>query len=102
MKSILILLMFSLCATPAAAAQKRKRTPPRSKTMAKKSESDAAAAPTVAGSPVTVLTKDGNKVSGQVIALDASAIKVKSADQESSIPLTTVSSLSFGESASEP
>src|SRR5215472_3245339 len=102
MKSILILLMFSLCAPPGGEAQKRKRTPSRPKSTAKKSNSDAGAPPTVAGTPVTVTSRDGNKVSGQLVALNDSAVKVKTGDQESSILLTTVSSLSFGESASEP
>jgi len=102
MKSILILVMFSLCLPAAAQAQKRKRAPSRPKSTAKKSDSDAGAPPTVAGSPVIVLSRDGNKISGQLVALDALAIKVKTADQESSIPLTTVSWLSFGESALEP
>jgi len=101
MKSILIPVMLSLCLPASAQAQKRKSAPSRTKSTARKANPDAAAA-TIAGSPVTVLTKDGNKVSGQVVSLDASAVKVKTADQESSIPLPTVASLSFGESVSEP
>jgi hypothetical protein len=108
MKSILMLVALSLCVTPLAQAQKRKGSSSRSKSTgrsrssAKKPAADTtAAAPTITGSPVIITTRDGNKITGQIVDLNVSAVRVKASDQESSVQLTAVSSLSFGTSSDE-
>jgi hypothetical protein len=100
MKWMLIFLALSLSAPPLARAQRRKGSSPR-KSTTKKAAADAPATPSIAGSPVVVVTRDGNKLSGEILDLNASAVRIKAADQESSVSLTSVSSLSFGSSSSE-
>jgi len=104
MKSILMFVTLSLCLTTLAGAQRRKGSSSRSqasskKPSAKKPAADAPATPTIAGSSVTIVTKDGTKITGEVVDMSVSAVRVKAADQESSLPMTAVSSLSFGQAS---
>ena len=55
--------------------------------------------PPVMGSHITVVTKDGKRVSGQVTDFTALAIQVKSDSGPSTVPVDSVASISFGSGA---
>jgi hypothetical protein len=46
--------------------------------------------------PVIVLTRNGDKIAGTIVDMNAFSIRVKSDGLESALPLDTISSLSFG------
>jgi hypothetical protein len=92
MKSLVALLLVSLCIGASAAAQKRKRAPSRS--------SGQPAAPTntkprILGSTVVIITKNGDRISGELLDLTAYSARIKADNLESSIALDTVASISF-------
>jgi hypothetical protein len=69
------------------------------KRSAKPAAPTAAAAPEIppiVGSQIVLLTKDGKRVTGQVVDITALAIQVKSDGGTSAVPLASITSMSFG------
>jgi hypothetical protein len=95
MNRICSLLLVVAVLVPAEAAQRRKQTRPR---VVNKKPPASAAKPSspLAGKPVIVLTRNGDRIAGTVVDMNALSIRVKSDGLESALPLDTISSLSFG------
>ena len=92
MKSLIALLLISLCISASVEAQKRKRAPSRS--------SGQPAGPTntkprILGSTVVIITKNGDRITGELLDLTAYSARIKADNLESSIALDTVASISF-------
>jgi len=93
---ILTLIVLSLFST--AGAQKQKKTaPPKKKPIAHKpSPPVITGTARVIGSKVFIETKNGDRVSGELLDLTAYSIRLRSENLESTIALDTISQLSFG------
>lgn len=98
-RSIVVVLIIALAASTTANAQKRKR--PASRTRASKSQQPAAPVtrPRIIGSSVLIITRNGDRISGEVLDLTAYSIRIRSNNLESTISLDTIASLSFGGAA---
>lgn len=93
--TILTLVAFSFF--PTAEAQNRKKTPPKKKPVAQKSSSPVStSAPRVVGSKVFIETRNGDRISGELVDLTSYSIRLRSDKLESTIALDTVAQLSFG------
>lgn len=92
MKSIVILILISLFATAPADAQKRKKAPARPRAASQPSE---ASKPRTIGSTVVIITKNGDRITGELLDLTAYSVRIKADNLESSIALDTIASLSF-------
>lgn len=104
MKFVLTILIVSLTIISTEGAQ-------RSKSKGKRPASRPPAAtapkttPRIIGSPVVIVTKNGDRIAGQLLDLTAYSVRIKAANLESTIALDTVASLSFGSTpppAAEP
>jgi hypothetical protein len=86
----------------AAVGQKRKkgRSPARSRSTAARSE-PAASGPRMVGTPVVIITKNDDRITGTLVDLTAYSIRIKADNLESTISLDRIASLSFG-AASTP
>jgi hypothetical protein len=97
-KRIIFILFLSLSMTTVAQAQKSKR--PRSTTRKPVVKTAPAtpvtAAPPVIGSPITILTKGGDKLSGQLVDVSSYSLRIRSDNLESAIPMESIVSISFG------
>jgi len=93
MKSIITMLIVALCAGAVSEAQTRKK-PARAKATA--TQPADASKPRIIGSTVTIITKNGDRISGELLDLTAYSVKFKADNLESTIALDTIASLSFG------
>jgi hypothetical protein len=93
MKSIIAILIVSLCVGAASEAQTRKKKPARSR--AASSQPDATTKPRIIGSTVSIVTKNGDRITGELLDLTAYSVKFKADNLESTIALDTIASLSF-------
>jgi hypothetical protein len=97
MRSLIAVMVVALCAGAAADAQKRKKkAPPRSRTTAGETSAAALAKPRILGSTVVIMTKNGDRLSGELLDLTAYSVRLRADNLESTIALDTVESLSFG------
>ncbi len=92
MKLLIAPLIVSLILIPAEAAQRRKRPVPKKKPTPPAET----IAPRIAGTPVTVVDKNGNELRGQVLDINAYSLKINSAGLVSTIAFETIHSLTFG------
>lgn len=92
MKPIVVLLTV-LCFT-AVPANSQKRKKPASRSHAAAQPSDASK-PRMIGSTVIIMTKNGDRITGELLDLTAYSVRIKADNLESSIALDTVASLSF-------
>jgi len=93
---LIILTLVALSFIPTAEAQKRK-TPPKKKAVAQKSSPPpSTSAPRMVGSKVFIETKNGDRISGELVELTSYSIRLRSDKLESTIALDTVAQLSFG------
>jgi len=105
MKAIGALLILSLLTAAPASAQKRKKPVARSHAAAQPPESSK---PRIIGSTVVIITKNGDRITGELLDLTAYSVRIKADNLESSIALDTIASLSFngtspsGERDSQP
>jgi hypothetical protein len=97
MRYIVALLIISLCAG-VSTAQKRKKPAPRTRSTTSPS-SAAVNKPRIIGAPIVIITKNGDRITGELLDLTAYSARIRSNNLESSIALDTVASLSFGEAA---
>ena len=89
---LLLFLIVTLCST---GFSQRRRKAPSAKAGAVKPESAARpVAPTV-GSTINLVTKNGDKLSGELVDLTAFSVRFKSNNLESTLPLESIASLSF-------
>lgn len=100
MKSIIALLILSLLTAPAS-AQKRKKPASRSRRTNSQPSSAAVSKPRIIGSTVVIITRNGDRITGEVLDLTAYSIRIRANNLESTIALDTIASLSFG-NASAP
>jgi hypothetical protein len=92
MKSLIALLFISLCVGASAEAQKRKRAPSRSNGQPAGPTNNK---PRILGSIVVITTKNGDRITGELLDLTAYSARIKADNLESSIALDTVASISF-------
>jgi hypothetical protein len=96
MKSIVAFVIVSLLVAAPAAAQKRKKAPARSHAASQPAD---ASKPRMVGSTVVIITKNGDRITGELLDLTAYSVKIKADSLESSIALDTIASLSFSGAA---
>jgi hypothetical protein len=99
-KKIIFILFFSLCVGAIAEAQKSKRPRSATKKPVAKSAPTTPATPTapVIGSTVNILTKGGDKLTGQLLDISAYSVRIRSDNLDSAIPMESITSISFGSS----
>ena len=97
MRSLIAVIVISLCAGTAAEAQKRnKKTPARTRTSGAQPSAATLTKPRIIGSTVVLITKNGDRITGEVLDLTAYSVRLKADNLESTIALDTIASLSFG------
>jgi hypothetical protein len=96
MKSIVALVIVSLLVAAPAKAQKRKKATPRSRAASQPSD---ASKPRMIGSTVVIITKNGDRITGELLDLTAYSVRIKADKLESSIALDLIASLSFSGAA---
>lgn len=100
MRSLIALIVISLFAGTAAEAQKRKKkAPPRSRTASSQPSAATSTKPRIIGSTVVIITKNGDRITGEVLDLTAYSVRLRADNLESTIALDTIASLSFGSAA---
>ena len=86
-----------LCFATTICGQARKKTtrgaPPRTSQQRKTPP----APPPITGAQVAISTKAGEQIIGQVLEIGAYKIRVKQGDLESTVPLESISSITFGD-----
>ena len=98
MRSLIALIVISLCAGTAVEAQKRKKPPPRPRSGGAQPPVPTTK-PRIIGSTVVVITKNGDRITGEVLDLTAYSVRLRADNLESTIALDTIASLSFGGAA---
>ena len=99
MKSIIGLLIISLCGGASAEAQKRKKKPSRSRVTNSQPSGATASRPRIIGTTVVIVTKNGDRIAGELLDLTAYSVRLRASNLESTIALDTIASLSFGGAA---
>jgi hypothetical protein len=100
MKSIIVLIVIALGTVTTAGAQaKKKKVPPRSRGTTSQPVAETLTKPRIIGSNILIITKNGNRLTGEVLDLTAYSIKLKTDNLESTIALDTIASLSFNGAA---
>jgi hypothetical protein len=101
-KKIIILFILSLAFGSIAFAQKSKKSRPRPSTKqpASKPAPVTPAPPTAPsiGSTVNILTKGGDKLTGQLLDVNAFSIRIRSNSLDSAIPVDSIAAIAFGSS----
>lgn len=90
MKSITTVLILLLLIAAPVDAQKRRK--PASRAV---SQPPVAGKPRMIGSTVVIITKNGDRITGEMLDLTAYSVRIKADNLESSIALDTIASLSF-------
>jgi hypothetical protein len=96
MKSIVALVIVFLLVGAPAGAQKRKKAPARSRPTTQPADANK---PRMIGSTVVIITKNGDRITGELLDLTAYSVRIKADSLESSIALDTIASLSFSGAA---
>jgi hypothetical protein len=100
------LLSIILLVTSPAIAQKKNskslKSQTRPRTTKKPVAQPDANPPRVIGSPVEIVTRNGDRISGELLELTAYSLRIRSDRLESTIALDTVASLSFGQAPAAP
>jgi hypothetical protein len=101
MRSLIALIVISLCAGTAAEAQKQKqkKTPSRSQTASRQLPAATPTRPRIIGATVVIITKNGDRITGEVLDLTAYSVRLRADNLESTIALDTIASLAFGGAA---
>src|SRR4030095_6404595 len=95
MKSIIVLIVMALCTVTTAAQAKKKKAPPRSRVTNNQPAAETLTKPRIIGSNILIITKNGARITGEVLDLTAYSVKIKTDNLESTIALDTIASLSF-------
>jgi hypothetical protein len=100
MKSIIVIIAIAVCAATTVEAQaKKKKATPRSRTTNNEPADATPTKPRIIGSNVVIITKKGDRITGEVLDLTAYSVKLKTDNLESTIALDTIASLSFNGAA---
>ena len=100
MRSLIAVIVISLCACTAAEAQKRKqKTPSRPRSTSGQPSAAMPTKPRIIGSTIVIITKNGDRITGEVLDLTAYSVRVRADNLESTIALDTIASLSFSGAA---
>ncbi|PYT07128.1 MAG: hypothetical protein DMF60_07700 [Acidobacteria bacterium] len=99
MKAIIAILILCLCAGTAAEAQKRKKKPARSRVTNSPPAPPPATKPRILGSTVSIVTRNGDRITGELLDLTAYSVRFRADNLESTIALDTIASLSFSGAA---
>ena len=103
MKQITVVLMVVILAVAPATAQKKKKgAPPKRKPTTKAAAPAAQSAPPIIGANVEIVTRNGDRVAGQLLDLNGFNIRIRADGVESTIGFDTIESLSFGEPPARP
>ena len=103
MRSLIAVIVISLSAGAAGASQKQKSRPPqtRPRTTGNSATSNLAK-PRILGSTVVIVTKNGDRITGEVLDLSAFSVRLKADNLESTIALDTIASISFNGGGAQP
>jgi len=104
MKRVVAVLIASLVLINPVEAQKKKRPAPKARPKSAQrpaTQKTPASAARSIGAHVQIVTRNGDRLSGELLDLNAYSIKIRSEKLESSIPLDSVASLSFGDGSSD-
>ena len=96
MKSIIAILILSVCAGTAAEAQKRKKKPARPRATNSQPAPPTTTKPRILGSTVSIVTRNGDRITGELLDLTAYSVRFRADNLESTLALDTIASLSFG------
>jgi len=96
MKSLIAIIAITMFAATTVEAQAKKKKPPaRSRTTNSEAAPAPLTKPRIIGSNVIIVTKNGDRITGEVVDLSAYSVKLKVDSLESTIALDTIASLSF-------
>lgn len=96
MRTFVAFIAIALCATANAQPQKKKKAVARPRPAANQPAAAQTTKPRIIGSTVVIVTKNGDRMSGEVLDLTAYSVRLKADNLESTIALDTIASLSFG------
>jgi hypothetical protein len=96
MRSIIAVIAISLFVGTAAEAQKQKKKPPARSRNAASTSPATLQKPRIIGSNAVIITKNGDRMTGEVLDLTAYSVRLRTANLESTIALDTIASMSFG------
>jgi hypothetical protein len=103
MKIAPLFLIIFICVGLDAFAQKPKKRAPVQRNRPTQRERTAAQsnpnAPRLIGSPIVIITKNGDRIAGTLLDLTAYSVRIRADNLESTIALDTIASISFGTSA---
>jgi len=96
MKQITAIAFLFLCFASTTIGQRRKTTrrPTQSAPVAHK---PTPAPSPIVGAAVSIATKNGEQITGQVLEVSPYKVRVKQGELESTVPLETIASMSFGD-----
>jgi len=100
MKQTIALTVFVFCMASTTAGQRR-TTKGASKSGNPQTHKTAPAPAPIIGAQVTVTTKAGEQIAGQVLEIGGYSVRVKQGDLESKVPLESIAVMRFGD-APEP
>jgi hypothetical protein len=96
MKTIISVIVITMCAAFTVGGQtKKKKSPARSRATNAQPAPATLSKPRIIGSNVVIITKNGERITGEVLELNAYSVKLKADNLESTIALDTIASLSF-------
>jgi len=96
MRTFVAFIALALCATANAQPQKKKKTVNRPRSATNQPSTAPATKPRIIGSTVVIITKNGDRITGEVLDLTAYSVRLRADNLESTIALDTIASLSFG------
>ncbi len=93
MKALITLLIVLISINSAVAAQTRKKPRPRPQ---RETAASPQPGPRIIGSQVTLVTKNGDRITGVILDLTAYSVRIRANNLELIIALDTLASMSFG------
>src|SRR5215831_19047186 len=99
MKTVIAILLVVIFLGATTNAQKRKKPASRRRSAASKPTEAETSKPAVIGSIITIISKNGDRLTGELLGLSAYSIRIKADNLASTIALDTIASLSFGDGA---
>lgn len=101
MRSLILTLIVGLALVSSAAALQKKKAAPKKKPAPQKSSPPLnTSTPGIIGSKVFIETRNGDRISGELMGLSAYSIRLRSDQLESTIALDTLAQVSFGDPVS--
>src|ERR1044072_5117090 len=103
MRKACAVVIIALLMNAAAVGQKRKKggAPARSRSTAARSE-PAASGPRMVGTPVVIITRNDDRITGTLVDLTAYSIRIKADNLESTVSLDRNPSLPAGDTGPAP